>query len=268
MRRFVVGWVALVAVAAVLAGTWPDLSATAQDTDKDATIAALQTRVARLEGAGTAPAAVSPAASPALSAPAGASGPAQAGLPEGEAGKIAIVATGPYQQNRVPIVVRNNTGRAVAYIEVAGDVRDADGRVTEVVRPRQLYPLIVEPGGLAIGYLYFDQEVRPTDKVSLTATGHTDVGSWRDFGAIPVELVEFNNFGDRVTGSIRNPTNQTTTDSAFIGLVCFDQSGTPAYAAQGSVPKGIEPHGIGAFEFDNIPFSCDRYLFAGYSYAR
>ena len=242
--------------------------AAAQD-DSQATIEALQTEVADLKLllTPTAKPTVEPASSEDVAA-LGVYGPMVELLEPGRADSLSIVARGKYQQGSVAVVVRNNTTKTFRTIEINGDVRDAEGKVTQTVTGFQFYPSPIAPGGLILGQLYFDQPINQGDEVKIKVKGQE--ASSFDLGAFPMEMIEFNVLDDgRVTGSVRNQSDKTTTNRGYTILLCFDEGDTPVWSETGSVEDGLAPGKVAAFEFGQfggIPVACDRYLFSAYSY--
>ena len=267
MLRIMIGLV----VVGLIGGAAGHPVAEAQAPGAEATIAALQTRVADLESQlGLNPTPTVRAAPSAVDvSDTGVVGTALALIPAGVAGELSIVATGAFDEGTVPIVLRNNTDAAITSIEVSGDVRDRDGRVTQTVSGNQFKPVILQPGQVAIGSVYLGQPVAPTDVVHLEADGTADLSYYEARGAVSLETVEFNDLGDRITGSVQNPSGRATTDTGYLQLMCLDDAGTPLWTNSGSVDAGMAPGDIAAFEFGKfggIPVDCGNYLFGAYSY--
>lgn len=235
----------------------------------EATISALQTQVAELE------AMLTPTVAPTTEVADsdqietfGVYGPVIEDLKPGKDGALSLLARGKYQEGAVAVVVRNNTEKTYSTVDVSGEVRDANGKVTQVVNGLQFYPSPIPPGGLALGQVYFDQPVNEGDQVKLKVKG-TELSSF-SLDSFPLELVEYNVLEDgRVTGSVRNNSEQTTTNRGYTILMCFNEGTNPVWSDIGSIDEGLAPGEVAAFEFGQfggIPVSCDRYLFAAYSY--
>lgn len=245
-----------------------DTSAQTPPDGPEATISALQTQIASLTTATAVPGAA--AASPtAGKLPSGISGTALKHIKKGKPGELSIVAKGSYAKGQVPVIVRNNTQDSVAYVQVSGEVRGADGKVAQLVNAGQFYPQIVAPGQLAIGWVSFEQPVNDGDKVKLKVKSSGNVSFWESQGYIPLEVTELNLLDDgRVTGSLQNPSDKTTTQRGYTILMCFDDAWTPVYEKPGSVDEGIAPGDVAAFEFGQfggLPVGCGNYLVGAYS---
>ncbi len=84
-------------------------------------------------------------------------------LPEGEAGELSVVATGPYDGNLLPIVARNNTGEDIIRITAVATALNPAGQVIASGNDQLFSPNLVRSGGLAFGYAYFGGIELPED---------------------------------------------------------------------------------------------------------
>lgn len=140
---------------------------------------------------------------------------------------MAIVATGAADGWNVPVVVRNGTDRPVANIEVSAELRDAAGTLIGADQGTNFYPAIVPAGGVAVGGVWFSQEVPPGATAEYAANASEDLTLASMSGRVPVELVEFTARPDAIAGTFRNPTSTPLLGKVSFILACFAEDGTP-----------------------------------------
>lgn len=237
-------------------------------------VAALETQLAALGGGGaplaTPVAAASPVA-PAATPAAGASvvyGNAREFLGPGEPGELSVVASGPVGGYSIPVVVRNNTDRTLARVEVGGEVRDGAGNLVAAGSSQPFLPTIVPPGELAIGSVLFGGTELPAGASATFDVGASDdLGLYSTNGPISVELVEFAARPDVIVGSFRNPSGTPIVGNVYLRVACFGEDGMllaeePAIAARTDLAPG-ETTAFDAFSSGLVP-PCGRFLITGH----
>lgn len=253
MRRilFIISGVVLLA--------WSGLSrppVIAQSRKAQATIDALQTRVAELEQQlGITP---TPAVQTAPGSPSSGLrmprlfGGAPAPLPQGTAGIVDVVAVGPPSDSSLPIALRNNTGEDVYVVDVLALARDTRGTLVASGESSFIAPVFLPRGRIAIGSIYFgsndippgvtfafEPEVRPVDS--------------DPFWLQDVDVTEATLQGNEIVGLIQNPTDSELSGSFFVVGVCFDASGAITAEFSASAAKDTLRPG------ESSPFSASLY---------
>lgn len=247
----------------------------AQTPEAEATIAALQTRVAELEQLLE----LTPTSSPEVAEPTAAgtaqtavSGNALDLLPPGDEDAVTLVAVGAYGQSDIgqslPIVVRNNTSADVERVEVAAAARSADGVLLASGQSSNLVPWLVVPDGIAFGYIEFGGVDLPSDVVfDFTVQGfparNPDQVSIFNFDMVEIALVD-----DRLVGQVKNASNRSLSSSS-LQAVCFDEEGSLLSDYYASLdPDLVEPGKTATFQIVlNEGESCPRYLAAAMGFS-
>ena len=150
-----------------------------------------------------------------------------------------------------PMIIHNGTDQAISRVEVSGAAVDADGTTVSSGSSQGFEPNLIEPGGIAIGYVYagFDLPANLTlDQVIVDYT--TGVGSFENIFA--VDATEVSVSTERVTGTISNPHDVEVSGPISVGMACLDDSGT-LMAVTGSFADrdGMEAGGTSTFTLDS-----------------
>lgn len=189
-------------------------------------------------------------------------------LAPGTQGDISIVASGAVGGYGIPVIVRNNTDRPKANVQVAAEVRDSADNLIAVGSSFSILPTIVQPGEYAIGGASFGGVELPqgaTVTFDVAASDDLDLNSLNR--PMNVELVEFNALPVTIVGSFRNQTGTVLIGSIYFTLACFDDDGTllasePGTAIGTDLAPG-ETIAFKAFGLGMVP-KCNRYLITGY----
>ena len=196
-------------------------------------------------------------------------GTANPTFPMGAKGELVVVANGPYsdQMNTVPVVVRNNTGRAVTSVEVQGAARDANGALVGSGSSQGVQPAAISPGGIGIGYVYF-RTAPGASQFTFTTSSKPSKGSGNDYFA-DVTITEHNyseqqQFGTiqgQLVGTLVNPLQVTITGPISVLAMCFDPNGQPAATISG-FGEGNELTAAASttFSISSYGLSCPSYL--------
>ena len=122
-------------------------------------------------------------------------------IPAGDPGVLAVVATAAAadRSGSLAVMVRNNTADTIGQIEVAGLARDAAGNLAGSGSSQGFDPVVVEPGEIAWGYVYFGDLTGDGLTFELTTNGEEPNTYF-----LPVEVTEFNVTGDQIVGVITN----------------------------------------------------------------
>lgn len=190
-------------------------------------------------------------------------------LGEGQAGALSVVAVGPFLDGELPIVLRNDTGADVERVAVSAVAR-ADGALVASGAAQGIQPFLVEDGGLALAYVYFNGAEIPAGaefEFSLEAdpVGTDEVTSHRD-----LIVEEVNGVNDGVVGIVSNPHDETVVGFIILALICFDESGQALGYAQATASNdGLAPGDTISFDVSTTLDldACPLYLVAGYGSA-
>jgi hypothetical protein len=189
-------------------------------------------------------------------------------LPAGHQGQIEVVATGTYDGNTLPVIVRNNSDKAISSIKVTATVKNAAGNLIAAGGDQGLRPGTLAPGDYALGYLYFDGAELPTD-----ATFEFDVASTLAsddrFNAIyDLTIIEANYLDGRIVGFLQNDTDKTV-QGVGITVLCMDPQGAITGEQTGYLDKDeVVPRAKSAFQVDFYDLTCETFVVAasGYSF--
>lgn len=77
-------------------------------------------------------------------------------IPAATRGMVEVVMQGPGSGSIAPVVVRNGADHIVYNVRVTGIARDAAGALAATGQSQEMVPIAVEPGAIAVGYVYFE----------------------------------------------------------------------------------------------------------------
>lgn len=155
-------------------------------------------------------------------------GTATPSIPEVSTGKVDVVVSGPIAPNPggtlIPFALRNGTGDAISSIDVTGAATDATGKILASGQSQGLSPATVQPGGVALGFVYFDPntDIPADSKVEFTVASRPLKGEpyFRD-----LKVEQANAVGDSITGKATNPSKDTLNGPYSVHATCFDEAG-------------------------------------------
>jgi len=246
------------------------VSAAAQVASPEATIAALETRVADLERQ----LGLSPTPEPAS---AGTPGPAITQesvvgtalelLAAGEPNAIDVIAVGPYVDRELPIAIRNNTAETVQRVTVAATAQDADGSLLASGQDRNLLPYRVVPGGVAFGYIDFSGVDLPADASFEFTVQGTPAQELSDAGILDYQVTEVSSIDGRFVGQVINGQDRQLSSSS-LRLMCFDDDGTLIDSHFASLnPDRVDPGKTSTFQvLLDEDEACPRFLAAAWGF--
>jgi hypothetical protein len=181
-------------------------------------------------------------------------------LPDGDADQIAVVATGDYDGTSLPVIVRNNTGDNVARVAMTAEARDASGGLAAAGESQGFIPNVVEPGELAIGYLYFSGAHVPDDaEITIEVTSDESLAEFENI--VGLSIAEANGTRHSIVGLVQNPYDIGVMGPIDVEAVCFSQDGqlTVGYSAF-AVKDTLAPADTSLFQIDVFEGPCDRFL--------
>jgi hypothetical protein len=185
-------------------------------------------------------------------------------LARGEPGKLAIISTGAKDElsDSVTIIVRNNTADAIGAIEATGTARAAAGALVGSGSSQGFEPVVVKPGEIAYGYVYFDGGFPKGAKLKFDVKGE-EVGTYFR----PITITEINNTGEAIIGAVANKTGVDVTGPISVDVLCFSADGATIgsrneYAEQDDLAAGA----TGSFSLDLLGDKCPTGLAAASGY--
>lgn len=215
----------------------------AQDSEPEATIAALQTEVAALQ---TEVASLSPATPPGdgtgSATPTALFGDVDSLIPAGEPGIVDVVVVGAPVRSSLPLIVRNNTGQDILLEGVLVTARDDSGNLVTVSEVSSLSPYYLPAGGVAVGDAYFGTTDIPAGLTYEFEPQTQDVNTEMIFRQDLV-IQEVSSTGSELIGIAINQTEEALTGPFRVVGVCLDASGAiqgyySTYAAKDALAPG------------------------------
>jgi hypothetical protein len=192
-------------------------------------------------------------------------------IPAGEDGALSIVVIGKPDpaSGTVPVVIRNMTASPLTNLEVSGTARDGAGELMGSGSSQGFAPELVKPGEWAFGYVFIDGVKAAKDtEFDFTATGNEPDNF---SGSIDVEIVEValtkGNFGDNLTGILKNPTDEEVSGPVDVSAACFDKSGALISTQSGFADSdSLAPGGTSSFSVDLFEDPCEFFAVGSSGY--
>lgn len=186
-------------------------------------------------------------------------------LPDGVAGEVSVVATGPFITDdfgsaSLPVAFRNNTSEAVSHVDLSATAR-AGGELVATGASQGADPSQVQPGEVGLAFIYFDS-VGDVDPKSLSYdfAVETSPADTSAFNTAPFTVAEANNNGSAIIGTATNDTGAAASGPFSVSVYCFagnkllDRTGS--YADQDG---SIEPGGTVSFTVDLYDTKCAEF---------
>lgn len=185
-------------------------------------------------------------------------------VPEGEPGKVSIVAfTGPDSDlGEVSVLIRNNSNDTISNIGVKSEFRDGSGKLIGVGDVSVFEPNIVEPGGIAFGLTMGGMVSDPSIDVDLKLS--YDKGEGMVIGK-NLEFVYSEWTGDRIIGEFINPTSAPMS-VIHLSYACFTADGEFMGVKWGSANGDLLPGETTTFQVadsDRDTSMCEHHLVTG-----
>lgn len=194
-------------------------------------------------------------------------------IPAGEDGALSIVVIGEPDpaSGTVPVVIRNMTASPLTNLQVSGTARNGTGELMGSGSSQGFAPELVQPGEWAFGYVFIDGVKAAKDtEFDFTATGNEPD---EFLSSVDVEIVEVamtkGNFGDNLTGILKNPTDEEVSGPVDVSAACFDKSGALISTQSGFADsESLAPGGTSSFSVDLFEDPCEFFAVgsSGYSF--
>jgi hypothetical protein len=185
-------------------------------------------------------------------------------FPAGDPGELSIVSTGAQDElnDAVTIIVRNNTNDPIGQIEATGTARDAAGSLVGSGSSQGFKPVVVAPGEIAFGYVYFSGGFPKGSTFDIDIAGDEVDTYFR-----PITITEITNTGDAIIGGVSNDTGVDVTGPISADVLCFAAEGATigpksGFAEQSELTDGA----AGSFSIDLYSNDCPIGLAAASGY--
>lgn len=186
-------------------------------------------------------------------------------LPVGDPGAVSVVtvAAALDRTGSLPLVVRNNTTKSVGAIDVTGIARDSSGGLAASGSSQGFKPVVVAPGEIAYGYIYFGDGV-PADATFELSVSADPVDEY----FMPVLITELSANTDQIVGILTNDTGTHVSGPIGVDAICFESSGNTIVSTQGSYAEqdDLAPGATGSFSIDLFGDPCPRGLISASGY--
>lgn len=193
-------------------------------------------------------------------------------IPAGDSGKLSVVAHGVPSQMSVgmPVVIRNNTTKAIKGIDLSATARDSNGALLGAGNAIFSAPFVIVPGGLAIAAINFGGVEIPEDATFDFKIQPMQSSLARFRPEKDLDVVEANVFEDRIVGTLKNSQSGSVGGPIQVGAVCFDLEGNALSFDLGNVQAGTLAKGetasvqVTLLGYMVTGQGCPAFLIAGY----
>jgi len=200
-------------------------------------------------------------------------------VPTGELGTVAVVVVGPVPADQsvaysIPIIVRNNTDKAVGTVQVTAAARDASGRrVTGLSHDAQgnpanmgrsggSEPASVQPGEAALSTLgYGAKSTLPVNATFEFTVKTADPGLDPLHASVSLKVTEADLVAGKVVGTATNTTGKPLKGPFVATVFCFDGAGKLAgRALDFATQDQVDINGAAPIHVDVSDLSCTTFL--------
>lgn len=183
--------------------------------------------------------------------------------PAGAADTVAVVKVGTVTLtvgSELVVVVRNNTAKPVASVQVSATGRDLNGQLRGTGTAQGSYPAVLAPGDLGLAYVVFQERIR--SDLEFTFTTAASEPSSSAFGDASGRVSEVNRVGSRIVGTITNTTGRSLRGPYTVAVFCIGDDGTPTSAqySSGDLRGTVEPGAVRSFSVRIYGDPCKRYV--------
>lgn len=148
----------------------------------------------------------------------------------GEPGELSVIAIGTPdgESDSIPFVVRNNTSGDVYDVSATGRVTQ-EGQLVGSGEDQGVQPMVVAPGEIAFGYVYFSATPPAGSTVEVSVTADSEVGDY----FVPMIIGQANlvpgEYGDQIiVGEVTAPGSVEVQGPVSVLILCVDEAGTLA----------------------------------------
>ncbi len=200
------------------------------------------------------------------------SGNAHPQFSAGPAGKVSVVYQAPIspQQNgtAVPIVLDNNTSKAVAHVDISGTAKDASGKIVGSGDSQGTYPSVIMPGQWALAFIYFQSSDGLSSSDTMSFSVNTSPADTSSYNTAAVQVTQANMSSGSITGGVQNTTGHIVTGPISVDTYCFDSNGHPVYEQGGFTASSgdLASNATDSFQIDLSGQQCSSYLVGASGY--
>lgn len=155
-------------------------------------------------------------------------GDAKPTLPDGEAGKVSVIAQAPVDKDSsmgsatLTFAFRNNTDKAISHVDFSATAR-ADGKLVATGSSQGTQPAQVTPGEVGMAFIYFEAgNDIPDSGATYEFKAETTEADTSSYNTAPVVVEEANRSGSKIVGSATNKTGKPLTGPYSAEAYCFD----------------------------------------------
>jgi hypothetical protein len=193
-------------------------------------------------------------------------------FPAGPAGKVSVVYQAPIspQQNGtvVPIVLDNNSSKAVAHVDISGTAKDASGKIVGSGDSQGTSPSVIMPGQWALAFIYFQSGDGLSSSDTMSFSVNTSQADTSSYNTAAIQVTQANMSSGSLTGGVQNTTGHVVTGPISVDAYCFDANGHPNYEQGGftSSSGDLAPNATDSFQIDLSGQQCSSYLVGASGY--
>lgn len=277
MRSMGLAAVAVVCMGTAACATSADSAGVTETVTQTETVTATVTEtVTEAPGAGDAPVESGVPADPdagAATEPGGArtvplAGSADPTLSDASDSPVAVVVQGDFRGSgmggTLPLIVRNNSADVVHDITATGSAQDADGKLVGSGSDQGFTPNTIAPGGIALGYVYFSDDIGQGAAFDIEVDAEPGPGTW----SIDLPLQDLNQTKDSILGKVVNDTGSKVSGPISINGMCFDEAGTILRTVSDYAAKDdLAPGATSTFSLDLYGDPCPTFLLGARGYS-
>jgi hypothetical protein len=164
----------------------------------------------------------------------------------------------------VPVVVINDTNSPLTIYNVIGEARTTNGTLSAISEWSSVGPVVLAPQNVAVGYVAFSTAPKTTDVFTFEV--EEDTRELRQNRTIDLDIIEIVPVEGGVIGTLRNPSDRSSTLPADVVGVCIDFAGNIAgYFRGDSVKFTLPPRATSPFEATLYGVrSCNEIMISAY----
>lgn len=150
-------------------------------------------------------------------------GNATPSFPDGDAGKVSVVQVGPVLTDKgiLLFAFRNNTDAAISHVDWSATARSG-GAVVGSGSSQGTTPSQVQPGEVALSYIFFDNADAIPDDADYDFQVSTSPADTSSFNTAPLKVTEANLNGGSIVGAATNASGADATGPFSVDIYCFD----------------------------------------------
>lgn len=168
----------------------------------------------------------------------------------------------------VPIVVRNNTSKGVAHVDISASAVDPTGKIVASGSSQGTDPSVIQSGQWSLAFIYFGPGTAVAAGDKMTFSVKTSPADTSSYNTAAMQVTQANLSATSIAGGVQNTTGHDVQGPISVNVFCFDASGNPTYT-QGGFTSGSGDLAAGAtdsFQIDLYNQPCPSYLVGASGY--